>query len=134
MLGFFIYILLVFAVANLYYFVFSNNPNWKRTMLWVMLPFSAILFITAVFLSLIDSDDLIHSTMDFFTFLLFSNILLVAFAFFLLAIHNAVVGIFSSTKNYGTYVFVFTIAAFLGCPFLALVLYTVVSLLFGFGS
>lgn len=41
---------------------------------------------------------------------------------------------FSSAKNYGTYIFVFTIAAFFGCPFLAFVLYALVSLLFGFGS
>lgn len=134
MLGFFIYVLVVFAAANLYYFVFSANPNWKSSMLSVVLSFSAFLFVTAVFLSLIDSDDLVRNTVDFFTFLLFSNMVLVAFAFFLLAIHNTVVGMFSSAKNYGTYVFVFTIAAFFGCPLLAFVLYALVSLLFGFGS
>ncbi|SHF25310.1 hypothetical protein [Chryseobacterium vrystaatense] len=134
MLGFFIYVLLVFATANLYYFLFSDNPSWKRMMMYVVLPFSAFLLVAAVFLSLIDSDDMVRNTGDFFIFLLFSNVLLVAIAFFLLAIHNTVAGMFSSVKNYGTYVFVFTIAAFFGCPLLAFVLYVLVSLIFGFGS
>ncbi|KFF27112.1 hypothetical protein IW16_07610 [Chryseobacterium vrystaatense] len=126
--------MLVFATANLYYFLFSDNPSWKRMMIYVVLPFSAFLLVAAVFLSLIDSDDMVRNTGDFFIFLLFSNVLLVAIAFFLLAIHNTVAGMFSSVKNYGTYVFVFTIAAFFGCPLLAFVLYVLVSLIFGFGS
>ncbi|PQA96946.1 hypothetical protein B0A69_02480 [Chryseobacterium shigense] len=134
MLEFIIYILLIFAAANLYYFAFSDHPNRKRTILYIILPFSAFLLVTAIFLSLIDSDDLVRDTGDFFLFLLFSNILLVAFTFFLLAIHHTVTGMFSSAKNYGTYVFVFSIAAFFGCPLLAFVLYAVVSLIFGFGS
>ncbi|SHF36552.1 hypothetical protein [Chryseobacterium sp. OV279] len=134
MLGFFIYVLLVFAAANLYYFLFSNNPGWKRMMLYVVLPFSALLLVTDIFLSLIDSDDLVRNTGDFFIFLLFSNILLAGFAFFLLVIHNTVTGMFSSAKSYGTYVFVFTVTAFFGCPLLAFVLYALVSLIFGLGS
>ncbi|KMQ60256.1 hypothetical protein ACM46_18785 [Chryseobacterium angstadtii] len=134
MLGFIIYILFIFAAANLYYFVFSDNLNWKSKMLSVILSFSAFLLVTSIFLSLIHSDDLVNDIGDFFLFLLFSNILLVVYAFFLLFIHNMVTRMFLSAKNYGTYIFVFTVAAFFGCPLLAFVFYVLVSLIFGFGS
>ncbi|KMQ60655.1 hypothetical protein ACM40_12880 [Chryseobacterium sp. BLS98] len=134
MIIFFIYIVLIFVIANLYYFLFPDRNHWKKKMLYVLFSFSSLLLVTDISLSIADSDDLVRDIKDFFIFFLFSNILLIACAFFLLAVHNLVLGILFPARSYGTYIFVFMVTAFFGCLLLFFVLYILVSALFGFAS
>ena len=130
---FIIYILAVFGLANLYYFLFSRKERktWKKTMLRLMLTFSGLILIMACILSVTDVDWKIEDAGTFFAFLLIGNVMMIVYLLFLLAINNMVDKLIPFVKTYGTYTFVFSLAAFFGIPLLTFILYGSIALLIG---
>lgn len=129
-MGILIYIILVFAISNIYYALFYKKEEWKSSM-WAMLTAAAaILFIIDVFLSLTNSDRLVMNIADFFIFLGASYGLLTLYAFFLLLINRMIAHIVF-VKSYGTYIFIFSMMSFFGNFLFAFVLYALIVLIFG---
>lgn len=130
---FIIYILAVFGLANLYYFQFSRKKKktWKKTMLRLMLTFSGLILITACILSVADIDKKIEDVGTFFAFLLIGNVMMIVYLLFLLSINNMVDKLIPFVKTYGTYTFVFSLAAFFGIPLLTFILYGSMAFLIG---
>lgn len=117
---FIIYVLSVFGLANLYYFQFSRKKKKtrKKTMLRLMLTFSGLILITACILSVVDVDKKIENVGTFFAFLVIGNVMMIVYLLFLLSINNMVDKLIPFVKTYGTYTFVFSLAAFFGIPLL----------------
>lgn len=120
-----IYIISIFALANLYYFLFSckEKKTWKKTMQSLFLIGSIMIIIVAAVLSTMKSDRLIVDARSFFLFLLITNAMLLFYLLFLLMINNTVDRLILFVKSYGTYTFVFSLTAFFGIPLVTFILY-----------
>jgi hypothetical protein len=95
-------------------------------MLRLMLTFSGLIIITACILSVVDIDKKIEDVGTFFAFLLIGNVMMIVYLLFLLSINNMVDKLIPFVKTYGTYTFVFSLAAFL--EFLCLLFFMVYGL------
>ena len=124
------YILILFVLANLFYFLFSDEKETKRKFWLTVSVFSIILLIIAVFLSLISSDSLIDNTVDFFTFIISATIITIMMLSYHLKIHQILNDSPMFSKNYIRYIFSFSFFSFFINIVFFIILFIILSLIF----
>lgn len=101
-MGVILYVLIIFAIANLYFFLFYKKINYKRNMLLLF----TILFTISIIINLVENTG--FSKNDFLLLTLIYPIT----SLILFIVHYLLVR-FDFVKNYQSYILFFSISAFI---------------------
>lgn len=125
------YITVIFGLANLFYFLFSDRKEIKRKFWLTIFLTSVILFIVDIFLSLISSDGLVDNTKEFLIFIVASVILSILVFLYHLELHKILNESSVFSKNYLRYVISFSLFSFFLNFIFVIVLFLILSIIFG---
>lgn len=124
------YITVIFGLANLFYFLFSDRKEIKRKFWLTIFLTSVILFIVDIFLSLISSDGLVDNTKEFLIFIVASVILSILVFLYHLELHKTLNESSVFSKNYLRYVISFSLFSFFLNFIFVIVLFLILSIIF----
>jgi len=124
------YITVIFGLANLFYFLFSDRKEIKRKFWLTIFLTSVILFIVDIFLSLISSDGLVDNTKEFLIFIVASVILSILVFLYHLELHKILNESSVFSKNYLRYVISFSLFSFFLNFIFVIVLFLILSIIF----
>lgn len=129
-MGIIIYIIIIFGLANLFYFLFSDGKKVKQKFWLTVSVLSIILLVVGIFLSLISSDSIITNTKDFLIFTISSIILTIIILLYHLELHKILNAFFTFPKSYFRYTFIFSLFSFFLNFIFFIILFMILSVIF----